>query len=191
MTLTPKIEQAIRKASLLHGDQKRKAEQDLPYVTHLFSVGALLSTYADREDVIIAGLLHDTLEDTPYTAEELEEEFGKKIRETVESVTEATHAEKQEIAFSWKERKLRYLENLKAGSAEALMVAAADKIHNLQTIIDDYNKFGPAIWKNFSVGVNEQLWFFGSVLDILEERLESDIVPHLRRVYDEALVTLK
>ena len=68
------LEQAIKKASLLHAHQKRKSGHNVPYVTHLFSVGALLSTYADREDVIVAGLLHDTLEDTPYTAEELEEE---------------------------------------------------------------------------------------------------------------------
>lgn len=190
MTLTPTIERAIRKASLLHNGQTRKAEVDLPYITHLFSVAALLSEYAAKEDVVVAGLLHDTLEDTVYSPAELEEEFGIKVRTTVESVTEATLEEKQKIAFSWKERKLRYLEKLQRGSAEALMVSAADKVHNLQTIIDDFRKHGPDILKNFKTDWESQLWFFGEVLAILEERLESPIVSRFRDVYAEAQKTL-
>lgn len=191
MTFTPTIERAIRRASLLHNGQVRKAEKDLPYITHLFSVAALLSTYASKEEVIIAGLLHDTLEDTPYTEKELEEEFGTSVREIVESVTEATHYEKEKIAFSWKERKERYLKKLKVANAEALMVAAADKIHNLQTIIDDYKKHGSSIWKNFRSKLSDQMWFFGEVLLILEERLDSDIVLKYREVFNEANKVLK
>ena len=186
MTLTPTIERAIKRASLLHQGQIRKSEKNVPYVTHLFSVAALLSTYADKEDVIISGLLHDTLEDTPYTEEELEEEFGKKIKDTVLSVTEATFHEKKTTMFSWQERKDRYLENLKNAGADALMVSAADKIHNLQTMIDDYKKHGEVIWKNFKVDKERQLWFFGAVLAILEERLQRGIVPHYRGVFEEA-----
>ena len=186
MTLTPTIERAIKRASLLHKGQSRKSEKDVPYITHLFSVAALLSTYVDKEDVIVAGLLHDTLEDTPYGEDELENEFGPEIKKIVLSVTEATYREKEKIMFSWKERKDRYLEKLRVAEAPALMVATADKIHNLQTIIDDFKKHGPSIWKNFNAGLEEQLWFFKAVLDIVEERLDSKIVPHFRRVFNKA-----
>jgi len=190
MILTPKIERAIKRASELHDGHLRKSEIPLPYITHLFSVAAILSTYApDEEDIIVAGLLHDTLEDTPYTGEALEQEFGKEIRGMVESVTELTSSEKEQGRTPWRERKERYLEKLKSASVGALMVSAADKIHNLQSLIEDYRKHGPSIWKNFNAKLEDQLWFFGAVLALLEERLESDIVSHFKRVYDEAKVT--
>ncbi len=187
MILTPLIERAIKRASVLHRNQVRRDEFSVPYVTHLFSVGALLSEYASSEEVIVAGLLHDTLEDTSYTEKEIEREFGKNVKNIVLSVTEATTAEKKHTMFSWKERKLRYLDKLQVASAEALMVSAADKIHNLQTLVDDYSRKGESVWKDFHASREEQLWFFGEVLGILEDRLDSPIVSKLRRVYDEAV----
>lgn len=191
MILTPKIEKAIKKASLLHQGQSRKSEVSVPYITHLFSVAAILSNYADKEDVIVAGLLHDTLEDTPYSEEELELEFGKNVKEIVLSVTEIFYHQKSKNIFSWKERKNRYIENLKIAGADALMVSAADKIHNLQTMIDDYRKHGPVIWARFKGSQEDHLWFFGTVLVILEERLESEIVPCFRRVFEQSKEVFK
>ena len=66
MNLTPRIEYAIRTVALLHDGQTRRAEQNIPYVSHVFSVAVLLSHYSDDEDVFIGGLLHDVLEDTNY-----------------------------------------------------------------------------------------------------------------------------
>jgi (p)ppGpp synthase/HD superfamily hydrolase len=185
MIMTPKIEAAIKKASLLHNGQTRRAERDLPYITHLFSVAAILSEHGgNNEDLIISGLLHDSIEDTPYSEDELEKEFGETVRKTVSSVTEAAFANKDRI--SWDDRKRMYLEKLEVADAPALMVSAADKIHNLQTMVDDYRKFGDLIWKNFRSSVDQQLWFFGAVLKILERRLQSPIVEQYRNVFNEA-----
>ncbi len=187
MKLTPTIERAIKKASILHGGQTRRSEEDLPYVTHLFSVAALLSAYAPREDVIVAGLLHDTLEDTPYTGDALEKEFGARVREMVETVTEATYEEKKDEVFNWRARKERYLRKLEKANAGALMISAADKIHNIQSLIDGHRKHGDKLWDMVKMKPKQQLWFFGEVLAILEDRLESDIVDHFRREYEEAV----
>ncbi len=191
MTLTPKIEKAIKRASILHEGQVRKSTKNTPYITHLFSVAALLSNYAGKEDVIVAGLLHDTLEDTPYTEEELEAEFGLAIKETVFSVTEVSYYERKNRNFPWKERKEIYLEKLKTAGADALMVSAADKIDNLEGMIEGYRKNGASVWESFKGSPEEQIWFFGSVLAILEERLQSDIVPHFRLVFEESKEVFK
>ena len=95
-----RIEQALRAATILHKDQVRKGSVPIPYVSHLFAVAMIASDYTDDEDVIIACLLHDTLEDTDYTAQDLEEDFGGAIRELVEAVSEP-----QDTTFlqpSWK-----------------------------------------------------------------------------------------
>ncbi len=188
MTITPKIEKAIKRARVLHQGQVRKSTVGVPYITHLFSVASLLSNYAGKEDVIVAGLLHDTLEDTPYTEEELESEFGLAVKEMVFSVTEVTYYERKNRFFPWKERKDIYLGKLKTAGAEALMVSAADKIDNLEGMIEGYRKNGPMVWKSFKGSPEEQMWFFSSVLAILEERLQSDIVPHFRRVFEESKI---
>ncbi|HYF10493.1 MAG TPA: HD domain-containing protein [Candidatus Paceibacterota bacterium] len=184
MNLTPRIEAAIRAASLLHDGQKRKAERDLPYVSHLFSVAALLSSYAKDEDVVIGGLLHDSLEDTGYTREALEADFGPRVARMVSEVTEEKERDGSPVA--WKDRKRAYVAALEEASAEALMIAAADKIHNLSTTLSDFEMHGEGIWKNFRVPIEEQMWFYREVLDVLERRLESPIVTEYHNVVKRA-----
>ena len=184
MNLTPRIEQAIRAACLLHDGQMRKAERDIPYVSHLFSVAALLSTHAKDEDVVIGGLLHDSLEDTEYTQEALSNDFGERVARMVSEVTEQKNIDGKIV--SWKDRKRAYIEALENASAEGLMISAADKIHNLQTTIDDFLKHGPDIWQNFRVPIEEQMWFYRGVLDVLERRLESAIVEEYQQVAKKA-----
>lgn len=162
MKHTPKIEKAIRKAATLHHGQTRKAAENLPYITHLFSVAAILSKYTDDEDTIASGLLHDTLEDTDYSEKELRHDFGDKITEIVKSVTEATKADKPSI--SWQERKRTYLKQLETASDEALLVSCADKIHNLQSIIESREYVTIHNYEKF-------FWFQDAVYEILHKRL--------------------
>ena len=72
MIYSYRVEQAIRAAAVLHNGQVRKGVSPYPFITHLVAVAFLLSDYSNDEDTVIAGLLHDTLEDTDYTPEELE-----------------------------------------------------------------------------------------------------------------------
>ena len=78
-----RIEQALRAITILHKDQVRKGAMSIPYISHLFAVALIVSEYTKDEDTLIGALLHDTLEDTDYTGEELEQDFGGKVREKV------------------------------------------------------------------------------------------------------------
>src|SRR6056297_1233162 len=85
---TYKLEQAIRAVSILHEDQLRRGAVPVPFVSHVFAVMTILRDYTTDEDTLVAALLHDTLEDTDYTAEEMQADFGGPITELVLTVSE-------------------------------------------------------------------------------------------------------
>src|SRR3990167_4511622 len=136
MEFTEKIERAIRKSAELHDGQKRENTKT-PYVIHPFSVAFMLSAHTDDENVIVAVLLHDVLEDVPsYTKEDIVKEFGSHVAQIVSEVTE------DKSISDWKSRKEKYLEGLSVASKEAFMVALADKLHNTESLIRVYKKYG-------------------------------------------------
>jgi (p)ppGpp synthase/HD superfamily hydrolase len=158
-------------------------------------VAFLLAHYSEDEDVICAGLLHDVLEDVPsYGAERMRAEFGERVYAIVREVTEDHEVEDQIRFFpygnsrkkQWKERKEGYLRRLEDDSSEGLMIAAADKIHNLRSLMDGYLERGDSIWKTFPAGKEETSWFYHSVLGILSRRMIHPLVDELRAVLCEA-----
>lgn len=188
MKLTPQIQKALNTATHLHQGQARKGEE-FPYIVHPYSVAIILSEYTADENILIAGLLHDTLEDCAYTPEQLTADFGEKVASIVQEVTEDFKLkEAQGTESSWVERKSKYLEHLKVASPEAMMVCAADKIHNLRSMYDAYQIHGPKLWIEFNSPIEKKLWFYGEVLKVVKERLESGIVEELEDFY---LSTLK
>ncbi|MCD6148700.1 HD domain-containing protein [bacterium] len=187
MKLTPKIQKAINLAGVLHYRQKRKGD-GLPYITHPYSVAFILSDYTNDENIIVAGLLHDVLEDVPgYSETDMEKDFGKKIAKIVKQVSEEkTLKSKGEKKKTWRMRKSNYLEGLRSASREALMVCAADKIHNLNSFIEAYKEQGERIAKKFNASIKEKLWFYGEVLKRLKKRLKNNIVRELEKKYKKA-----
>jgi (p)ppGpp synthase/HD superfamily hydrolase len=187
MNLTPKIQKAINKATILHLNQIRKGS-NLPYITHPYSVAFILSNYTNNENIIIAGLLHDVLEDVKdYNSKDLEKDFGKEITKIVKEVSEDTdpnHNSKKKKE-TWKYRKEQYIKDLKNDSFEAQMVCAADKIHNLRSLMFSYKKEGDKMWKHFNSSKEESLWFYKEVLNILKEKLDNKIVKELEKTYQE------
>ena len=139
---TGRVERAIALAMRAHEGQVRKGDGQLPYVVHPVTVALILSRYTGDEDTIIAGLLHDTLEDTLVTAEEIERAFGEKVRDTVLDVTEPDLP-----GLSWETRKARYLRRLQTAPRPSLLVAAADKIANLISMIAAHAASGDALWE--------------------------------------------
>lgn len=187
MFLTQRIEQAIVRATVLHQSQKRKVS-GVPYVVHPYSVAFLLAHYTHDEDVIIAGLLHDTLEDVPeYTETMLREEFGERVLAIVKEVTEdylvgGKGKGLPQDSRSWRIRKSGYIENLKNDSPEALLVAAADKIHNLRGLLDEYRVYGDSVWEKFKRDGNDLLWFYQEATRVISERLEHPLVDELQKI---------
>jgi len=185
--LTFKMRKAVTEAAVLHHGQKRKINGS-PFISHPYAVALILSNYTSNEDIIIAGLLHDTLEEVPgYTIKDLERDFGDKIAQIVKQVTEEEEPGDETLRRrTWQKRKEGYLDNIRNANCEALMVCCADKIHNLTSLIDDYKEVGEDLWKEFMAPPERELWFYESVLAILKERLDSEIVKELEKAYLEA-----
>ncbi len=192
MFLTPAIERAIVRSAELHRDQVRKGNGS-PYVVHPYAVAFLLAHFGADEVTIIAGLLHDVLEDVPgYSAETLRQEFGAEVMKIVREVSEdeqtARDASGKTTRDSWRIRKERYLSNLENDGEKALWVAAADKICNLRSLATDYSKSGEAVWEVFLGKKEGTFWFFESAFKILEGRLGN--VPIVRE-YEETLRSVR
>jgi len=176
---TPKIEKAIRKAAFLHRGQTRKDDERTPYVMHPFCVALILINYTDNEDVIAAGLLHDTVEDNhSYSLKELDRDFGVGVYRIVEEVTLVF---KNKTRENWLERKKLYLRHLDQASIEGLMVCAADKLHDMRTTIFAYRRQGDKLWKKFRGTPQQKSWFYQEIYEILKKRLNNPIVDEYRR----------
>ncbi len=174
------IYRATEKAAILHSGQTRK-DGVTPFIAHPFCVGFLLFKYTKDEEVVAAGILHDVLEDVEgYEHEDMERDFGKRVAKIVSEVSHRKDA-------SWREAREEYLEVLKRGSEEAVMVSVADKIHNIASHIDGVEKYGNKFWNSFSCSSpKEHKWFYESVLEIATERLDSPIVGELKAAVNRA-----
>ncbi len=176
MILTHRLQEAINAASRLHRDQIRKDGDKTPYISHVVGVMILLSSATHDEDVLIAGLLHDSLEDVAdYTPEILEQQFGARVKEIVMGVTEEFKL-RNETPPSGKEEKLLYLETLKVSTDESLMVSLADKIQNTRSLIEMINLSKGEEHPKFASTHDDRLWFHQEVLALCEERLGEDYV---------------
>jgi len=150
MIYSERIMNAIRfsiKTHEVYQKQKRKGK-DIPYITHPLAVGLILARAGASEDVIIAGILHDTIEDSTQkkkvTKEMLVTRFGVKVAKLVSSVTEPNKK------LSWEERKREALEHIGTFSRDSVMLKSGDVINNLGELLDDYAKEGEATWKRFN-----------------------------------------
>ncbi|MCB9811844.1 bifunctional (p)ppGpp synthetase/guanosine-3',5'-bis(diphosphate) 3'-pyrophosphohydrolase [Candidatus Nomurabacteria bacterium] len=180
---TYRIEQAVRAASILHKDQLRKGSAPLPYVTHLYAVAMIVSDYTDDEDTIITALLHDTLEDTDYTEEELQEDFGGHVLELVRAVSEPQDTSEKQ--YSWTDRKKAYAKQLKKAPMESLVVAAADKIHNMRCIVEEYYDDHARYLNDFGGKLDERALMYQDISNVLNSRLKNAILSEFNHVYTE------
>jgi len=178
-----RIEQALRAATILHKDQVRKGSVPMPYVSHLFATAIIAMDYTDNEDVLIGALLHDTLEDTDYTAQELEDDFGGTVREIVEALTEPQDSDTK--VYTWKERKGIYAKQLRKAPQESLLIAAADKIHNMRAMVEEYFDDHGRFLKEFSGGLDDRITQYQDMSNALNRRLKSDILNEFNHVFTE------
>jgi (p)ppGpp synthase/HD superfamily hydrolase len=172
-----RIERAIRLALSAHAGQIRKADPHVPYATHPLHVAIMVQEAGGGEDSIIGALLHDLLEDTDVTTEDLDEEFGRGVSTIVQEVSE-------DKSLTWRERKARMVERLRSASKEACMVAAADKIHNLETLVDAHQRFGPSVWHAFRGKPEETIRFNEEVFDAIRGRIPTEMEAAFTRALE-------
>lgn len=192
-----RINHAFAFAAKHHDQQVRKGTR-LPYLTHPANVAIILTRYGRSEETVVAGILHDVIEDgvrEGWTRTMLEERIGRKfgnsVLETVLQVSER-RTDDDGVELSYDDRKDDYLSRLSLASEEALWVCAADKVHNANSILSDLRRtsFPETVWGRFSVGREGTVRWYKRVADRLREvGFNAPIVDELEAAAQE-LVTV-
>ena len=165
--LGPRLQRAFRYAAEKHAGQTRK-QTAVPYLSHLMAVASLVLEAGGDEDMAIAALLHDVVEDCGGMPRlrEVRKLFGRRVANIVEGCTDSFGEPKAE----WIERKKDYLREVTQADAETRLVSASDKLHNVRTILADYRKDGEAIWARFSGKKEGTLWYYRALSDEYQRR---------------------
>lgn len=150
------IFKAIEFAAKAHTGQFRKST-NLPYILHPLGVGRILIEYDFSEEVVIAGILHDTIEDTSVTLKDILNVFGRNVKRIVEGASEPNRSD------SWVNRKQHTIDYLKTAPGDVLLVACADKLDNIRAIKKDINKIGDVLWDRFNAKKDKQEWYYKSL----------------------------
>lgn len=166
MLLGPRFADALALAYQLHAGQTRKASQ-VPYVSHVLAVAATVLEFGGDEDTAIGALLHDAVEDCggQATAEIIRARFGDTVAELVLCCSDTVVTPKP----PWHERKSRYLKHLPTASREVLLVSAADKLHNLNSLLREERRHGPRLWSFFRAGRRGTLWYYENLVEIFRQ----------------------
>src|SRR6267378_4724111 len=171
-----RLQRAFQYAAEKHAGQTRK-KTAVPYLSHLMAVASLVLEAGGDEDMAIAALLHDVVEDCGGMARlrEVRKQFGPRVGKIVEGCTDSFAEPKAE----WMDRKKNYLREVKHADAETRLVSAADKLHNVRTILADYRRDGESIWKRFSGKREGTLWYYRALSDEYQRRNPNRITPEL------------
>lgn len=155
---------AVRFAADAHSGQFRKGSR-VPYLVHPLNVAKILLDYGCSDDLAIAGLLHDTVEDTKITVGEIRAAFGETVARLVELATEP------EKLWTWEKRKQHTLAIFDSGELPTLLLGIADKLDNIRSIRSDLDLYGEAAWRRFKQPRDRQRWYYESLSRIFNARL--------------------
>ncbi|MDD7408303.1 MAG: HD domain-containing protein [Anaerovoracaceae bacterium] len=172
-----KLHEAVIFAAKAHEGQNRKGT-DIDYLSHPMEVLGILAAAGADPDLQMAGILHDTLEDTDATAEQIGEQFGEEVLSLVQG-----HSEDK--SRSWKERKQTNIDLTKAGDIRYKMLIAADMLSNVRSMYSDWKKVGDTLWDRFNAKKEDEAWYYHGLLDALAPLGEDSQIPARRAVYDE------
>ena len=172
--LTIRFVEALSFAHETHITQVRK-DTTIPYVSHLLSVAGLVLESGGDEDLAIAALLHDAVEDAEdISGEEMSDRIRAKFGDRVADIVDGCSDAKSSPGGSkppWRARKEAYLEHLRSATNDVLRVSIADKVHNARSIATDQDRFGEKLWERFSSTSEESRWYYTSLRDIYKERI--------------------
>lgn len=179
LPLTDRFADALGCACAWHRTQARKDTQ-IPYVSHLLAVAALALENGADEDVAIAALLHDAVEDGGGRARlvEIRSRFGDRVAKIVEECSDSDVQPKP----PWDERKAAYIAHVPHASKDAVLVSMCDKLHNARTILADLEREGAAVWGRFSKPRDKTLWYYRSLVDAFARRGAPPPLAELQRV---------
>lgn len=177
-----RFERALVFASQKHAGQTRKKTQ-APYISHLLIVAGLVLEAGGDEDLAIAALLHDTVEDCggAPVLKEIRRRFGKRVAHVVEGCTDTDETPKP----PWRKRKEDYLKHLKTADADTRLVSAADKLHNARSVLTDYRSIGESVWERFAGQRAGTLWYYRALAREFRRRKSNRVIAELNRAVRE------
>ena len=158
---------AIEFAAKAHYGQFRKGTK-LPYILHPLGVAKILIEHDCSEEIVVAGILHDTVEDTSVTLREINENFGVRVAELVEALSEPDKSD------SWENRKQHTIDYLKVAPIDVLLISCADKLHNIRAIREDHARYGEVLWSRFNSPKKKQKWYYQSLAEVFVSRIEGE-----------------
>jgi (p)ppGpp synthase/HD superfamily hydrolase len=182
----PRFLRAFNFAAEKHAGQTRKAST-IPYIAHLMGVASLVLEFGGDEDLAIAALLHDVVEDCGGAPmlKEVRRRFGPRVAKIVDGCTDSDTYPKP----PWRERKETYIRHLKTADAETRLVSAADKLNNVRSILSDYRNVGEVVWERFNGGRDGTLWYYRALLEEFLRRKPNRLIRELELAIKELEAT--
>lgn len=177
-----KFEEALLYAARVHKDQTRKGA-NVPYLTHLLAVAAIVGENGGTENETIAALLHDAPEDRGgrERLQDIRGHFGDEVAEIVDGCTDTYEDPKP----AWRPRKEAYIARVARAPASVRLVSAADKLHNARSILTDLRSLGDELWARFTGGKGGTIWYYRALVDAYYEAGTNALVEELDRVVRE------
>jgi (p)ppGpp synthase/HD superfamily hydrolase len=179
---SPKFAQAFVYAARLHGSQRRKGTNK-PYIGHLMSVTSIVIAYGGDEEMAIAALLHDAVEDQGgrKRLREIQKKFGKRVARIVDGCTDSYEEPKP----PWLERKRSYIERVAGEASDTRLVSAADKLSNARDILQDVRDDGDRAFERFQGKKEGTLWYYRALVTEFRKAGSNSLVKELDRVVTE------
>jgi (p)ppGpp synthase/HD superfamily hydrolase len=180
--LGARFERALLFATRKHAGQRRKGTT-VPYVAHLLSVAGLVLEAGGDEDLAIAALLHDVVEDCGGgpMLKEIRRRFGERVAHVVDGCTDTDVDPKP----PWRQRKEDYIAHLRTADADTRLVSAADKLHKVRSIVAIYREIGDRVWERFHGKRDGTLWYYRTLLDEFQRKKSSPLIRELERAVIE------
>ena len=162
--MSQRVFEAIDFATKAHTGQFRKGTK-VPYIVHPLGVAKILIEAGCSEDVAVAGILHDTVEDSSFKIDDIRREFGEEVARLVEGASEPDKSD------TWENRKRHTIDILETASMDAVYVSLADKLANIRDIRADYEKLGDEVFLRFNRPKDKQEWYYRAMADVFSKRI--------------------
>ena len=177
---TSLFDKAVKFATEAHCGTERRGK-GYPYIIHPMEAAAIVATMTNDQEMLAAAVLHDTVEDTDVTIEQIRELFGDRVAELVQHETAPL-----DDSLTWREKKTAQLKQLAEAPRDSKIVALGDKFSNMSGIALDYRQMGDEVWKRFHApnGKSDVEWYYRSLADAMSELSET-------LVYQEYVKLLK
>ena len=182
---TELLDRAIGFAVRAHSGTERRGK-GFPYIVNPMEAVAIVATITPDQEMLAAAALHDVVEDTDFTIDDIRSAFGERIASLVEKETDIEIAE-MDSSKSWHARKQAAIDRLAATSREAKMVALGDKLSNMRAIARDYRVKGDALWHIFHApgGKADHAWHYHGLASSLAELEDTDAYQEFTGLIDK------